>query len=117
VLKVWCKNTIAIWKNNNYGCFSEQKSQTKSLVAQGGGTIQDFDMFALDYDRPTLFLSQYFRDRYDKSLVNYPFIDSRVQITRLEIWVTNKQNRVVATNNNLRNIIALQDLGEAQLVV
>jgi hypothetical protein len=26
--------------------FSEQKSQTKSLVAQGGGTIQDFDMFA-----------------------------------------------------------------------
>jgi hypothetical protein len=34
----------------------------------------------------------------------------------LEIWVTNKQNRVVvATNNNLRNIIALQDLGEAQL--
>jgi cell surface protein SprA len=26
------------------------KSQTKSLVAQGGGTIQDFDMFALDYD-------------------------------------------------------------------
>jgi hypothetical protein len=27
----------------------------------------------------------------------------------------NKQNRVVATNNNLRNIIALQDLGEAQL--
>jgi cell surface protein SprA len=37
------------------GVFSEQKSQTKSLVAQGGGTIQDFDMFALDYDRPTLF--------------------------------------------------------------
>jgi hypothetical protein len=51
VLKVYlCKNTIAIWKNNNYGCFFRAKSQTKSLVAQGGGTIQDFDMFALDYD-------------------------------------------------------------------
>jgi hypothetical protein len=28
-------------KNNNY-VFSEQKSQTKSLVAQGGGTILMF---------------------------------------------------------------------------
>ncbi|MFV8352832.1 cell surface protein SprA [Flavobacterium sp. XS2P14] len=110
------KTQLQFGKTTITGVFSEQKSQTKSLVAQGGGTIQDFDMFALDYDSDRhFFLSQYFRDRYDKSLVNYPFIDSRVQITRLEIWVTNKQNRVVATNNNLRNIIALQDLGEAQL--
>jgi cell surface protein SprA len=44
---------------------------------------------------------------------NYPLIDSRVQITRIEVWVTNKQNRINNTNNNLRNIIALQDLGES----
>jgi hypothetical protein len=25
------------------GVFSEQKSQTKTVTAQGGGTIQDFD--------------------------------------------------------------------------
>jgi cell surface protein SprA len=55
-------------------------------------------------------LSQYFRNKYD-SLKNYPFIDSRVQISRLEIWVTNKQTRVNTTSNNLRNI-ALQDLGK-----
>ena len=36
-------------------------------------------------------------------------------MNRLEVWVTNRQNRVSTTNNNLRNIIALQDLGEAQL--
>ncbi|RDI52174.1 T9SS outer membrane translocon Sov/SprA [Flavobacterium glaciei] len=110
------KTQLQFGKTTVTGVFSEQKSQTKSLIAQGGGTIQDFDMFALDYDNDRhFFLSQYFRNKYDKSLVNYPFIDSRVQITRLEIWVTNKQNRVVATNNNLRNIIALQDLGEGQL--
>jgi len=100
------------------GLFSEQKSQTKSLVSEGGGTIQDFDMYALDYDNDRhFFLSQYFRNRYDAALKNYPFIDSRVQISRLEIWVTNKQNRVNTTTagNNLRNIIALQDLGEGQL--
>lgn len=98
------------------GIFSEQKSQTRSVTAQGGGTIQDFELFGLDYDSDRhFFLSQYFRNKYDQALANYPFIDSRVQITRIEVWVTNRQNRVQQTNNNLRNIIALQDLGEAQL--
>ena len=84
-----------------YSIFPEQKSQTKSIVAEGGGTIQDFDMFALDYDNDRhFFLSQYFRGKYDAALKNYPFIDSRVQISRLEIWVTNRQNRVNTTNNN-----------------
>ena len=110
------KTQLKFGKTTVTGIFSEQKSQTKSIVAQGGGTIQDFDMYALDYDNDRhFFLSQYFRNKYDASLKNYPFIDSRVQISRLEIWVTNKQNRVNATSNNLRNIIALQDLGEGQL--
>ncbi|HEX9150842.1 MAG TPA: cell surface protein SprA, partial [Flavobacterium sp.] len=110
------KTQLQFGKTTVTGIFSEQKSQTKSLIAQGGGTIQDFDLYALDYDNDRhFFLSQYFRNKYDASLKNYPFIDSRVQISRLEIWVTNKQNRVNTTNNNLRNIIALQDLGEGQL--
>ncbi|MFT3793514.1 MAG: cell surface protein SprA [Flavobacterium sp.] len=98
------------------GVFSEQKSQTKTVTAQGGSTVQDFDFFALEYDNDRhFFLSQYFRNKYDQSLKNYPFIDSRVQITRIEVWITNKQNRINTTNNNLRNIIALQDLGESRL--
>ena len=110
------KTKLQFGKTSITGVFSEQKSETKTVVAEGGGTIQDFDMFALDYDSDRhFFLSQYFRNKYDSALKNYPFIDSRVQITRLEIWVTNRQNRVTTTNNNLRNIIALQDLGEAQL--
>ncbi|WP_396175357.1 cell surface protein SprA, partial [Flavobacterium sp.] len=98
--------------------FSEQKSETRSVTAEGGGAIQEFEIFALDYDADRhFFLSQYFRDKYDASLRNYPLIDSRVQITRLEVWVTNRQNRVNVTpeGNNLRNIIAIQDLGEARL--
>ncbi len=110
------KTQLQFGKTMVTGIFSEQKSQTKSIVAEGGGTIQNFDIFALDYDNDRhFFLSQYFRNRYDASLKNYPFIDSRVQISRLEVWVTNKQNRVTTTNNNIRNIIALQDLGEGQL--
>ena len=110
------KTELQFGKTTVTGVFSEQKSQAKSVTAQGGGTIQEFEMYGLDYDNDRhFFLSQYFRDKYDASLKNYPFVDSRVQITRLEIWVTNKQNRVNTTSNNLRNIIALQDLGEAQL--
>ncbi|MGO4820408.1 MULTISPECIES: cell surface protein SprA [unclassified Flavobacterium] len=110
------KAQLQFGKTTVTGVFSEQKSQTKSVVAEGGGTIQDFDMYALDYDNDRhFFLSQYFRNKYDASLKNYPFIDSRVQITRIEVWVTNKQTRVNTNSNNLRNIIALQDLGEGQL--
>ncbi len=110
------KAQLQFGKTTVTGVFSEQKSQTKTVVSQGGGTIQDFDLFALDYDNDRhFFLSQYFRNRYDAALKSYPFIDSRVQITRIEVWVTNKQTRLNTTSNNLRNVIALQDLGESQL--
>jgi cell surface protein SprA len=110
------KAKLQFGKTTVTGIYSEQKSQTKTVTAQGGGTLQDFNLFALEYDTDKhYFLSQYFRNRYDYSLRNYPLIDSRVQITRIEVWVTNRQNRINATENNSRNIIALQDLGESQL--
>jgi cell surface protein SprA len=61
----------------------------------------------------TFFLSQYFRNK-DAALKKLSLVD-RVQITRIEVWVTNKQTRLNTTSNNLRNIIALQDLGEGRL--
>jgi cell surface protein SprA len=107
------KMQLQFGKTTVTGVFSEQKSQTKSVTAQGGGTLQDFELFALDYDSDRhYFLSQYFRNKYDDALKTYPIISSRAQITRIEVWITNKQNRINATDNNLRNILALQDLGE-----
>ncbi len=104
------KAQLQFGKTTVTGVFSEQRSQTKSVTSQGGGTVQEFELFALDYDADRhFFLSQYFRNKYDESLKNYPYINSRVQITRVEAWITNRQNRVTTTNNNLRNIIALQD--------
>ncbi|PZR13822.1 MAG: cell surface protein SprA [Flavobacterium psychrophilum] len=111
------KMALQFGKTTVTGIFSEQKSQTKTVTAQGGGTIQDFQMFALDYDTDKhFFLSQYFRNNYDYALRKYPQIYTRVQITRIEVWVTNRQNRINATENNSRNIIALQDLGESRLL-
>jgi cell surface protein SprA len=111
------KMALQFGKTTVTGIFSEQKSQTKTVTAQGGGTIQEFQMFGLDYDADKhYFLSQYFRNNYDYALRKYPQIYSRVQITRIEVWVTNRQNRINATENNSRNIVALQDLGESRLL-
>ena len=80
------KTQLQFGKTSVTGVFSEQKSQTRTVTAEGGGTIEKFEIFALDYDADRhFFLSHYFRERYDQSLRNYPFIDSRVQITRIEI--------------------------------
>ena len=111
------KAQLQFGKTTLTGIFSEQKSQTKTVTSQGGGTIQDFNLFGLEYDNDRhFFLSQFFRNKYDAALEKYPFINSRVQITRLEVWITNRQNRVNTASNNQRNIIALQDLGEAQIL-
>ncbi|WP_449406417.1 T9SS outer membrane translocon Sov/SprA [Pareuzebyella sediminis] len=89
--------------------FSEQRSQNSTVVAQGGGTLSEFSVTALDYDEDKhFFLAQYFRDNYDQALANYPYIRSQVQITRLEVWVTNRSQQTL----NVRNVVGIQDLGE-----
>ena len=93
--------------------FSEQKSESRSVVSQGGGTIQEFEFRALDYDENRhFFLSHYFKNKYDEALLYYPFINSNIQITRSEVWVTNRNNQI----NDVRNIVAFQDLGESSSV-
>ncbi|MFD2552068.1 cell surface protein SprA [Bizionia sediminis] len=104
------KTQLQFGKTTITGVFSEQKSDRRTVVAQGGGTLEEFDFFARDYDENRhFFLAHYFRDNYDKALANYPFINTNVQITRIEVWVTNRTNRT----ENVRNIVALQDLGES----
>lgn len=104
------KTELQFGRTRVTGVFSEQKSETRSVAAQGGGTVNEFDVFALEYDENRhFFLGHYFRDRYDQALEQYPFINSNVQISRIEIWITNLTN----TTDNVRNIVAIQDIGES----
>ncbi|NJB70951.1 cell surface protein SprA [Saonia flava] len=104
------KTQLQFGKTTVTAVFSEQRSQNNTVVAQGGGTLNDYSLSALDYDEDKhFFLSQYFRDNYDTALENYPYIRSQVQITRLEVWVTNRNQQTL----NVRNVVAIQDLGEA----
>jgi cell surface protein SprA len=103
------KAQLKFGNTNIAAVISEQRSQTQTIQTNGEGTLEEFSLFALDYeDNRHFFLAQYFRDTYDKSVKTYPYINSPIQITRLEVWVTNRSART----SNVRNILALQDLGE-----
>ncbi len=104
------KTELQFGKTKVTAVFSEQKSQTRNVVAQGGGTLEEFDVFSRDYDENRhFFLAHYFRDKYDETLINYPYLQTNVQITRAEVWITNRANRT----ENVRNLVAIQDLGES----
>lgn len=90
---------------------SQQKSRKESFSVKGGAQTQDFEIKADDYDYFRHFLlGQYFRDNFNGALANYPIIQSLNNITRMEVWITNRQG----TTQNVRDIVALQDLGEAK---
>ncbi len=104
------KTQLQFGKTTITGVFSEQKSETRSVTAEGGATITDFEIYASEYDENRhFFLAHYFRDNYNRALTQYPFINSNVQITRAEVWITNRTNRT----ENVRNIVAIQDIGES----
>lgn len=103
------KAQLQFGKTTVTGVFAEQKSQTRTVASQGGGTIEEFELQASDYDENRhFFLAQYFRDNYNKALQNYPLVNSPIKITKVEVWVTNRN----ATTENIRNIVAFSDLGE-----
>lgn len=104
------KTELQFGKTRITGVFSEQRSQSQTVVAAGDGTLEEFSIFALDYEEDKhFFLSQFFRDQYDKALSTYPYLNTQVQVSRVEIWVTNRGSQT----DNVRNIVALQDIGEA----
>ena len=103
------KTQLQFGKTTVTGVFADQRSQTRSVAAEGGATITEFDLRASDYDdNRHFFLSQRFRDEFNNSLNKFPLINSSKHITQIEIWVTNRNN----TTENVRNIVALADLGE-----
>jgi len=105
------KTKLQFGKTTLTTVFSEQKSETSSIEIQGGAQMTEFELSIDDYEENKhFFLAQYFYESYDQSMNPelLPIISSAVNITRIEVYVTNKNSATV----NTRNILALQDLGE-----
>lgn len=89
--------------------FSQQKGKKSEVEVTGGAQLNKFEITGDNYDaNKHYFLSQYFRDNFNTALASLPIVNSPVNITRVEVWVTNR----TATTENTRNIVALSDLGE-----
>ena len=105
------KTQLKFGNTNVTAVFSQQNSESKTIVAEGGASVEPFQLKATDYDNDRhFFLSQYFIDNYANSLKNYPLINSQINITRIEVWVTNRN----ASTDDFRSIVALADIGESK---
>ncbi len=89
---------------------SSVRGSADEVVVQNGAQNKPFELRVDNYDKDRHFyLSQFFRGRYDNALKNLPLVNSGIVIRRLELYVTNS-NRAT---ENLRNMVAYMDLGEA----
>ncbi|MGQ0738581.1 MAG: T9SS outer membrane translocon Sov/SprA [Bacteroidota bacterium] len=88
---------------------ANQQSQRQTQNLQGGTAAQAFTLRSDEYDENRHFLmSQYFRNNYNTAMKQLPVVNSRVQILRVEVWVTNRTGATTDT----RDVVAFMDLGE-----
>ena len=89
---------------------SQKNSTTKSVSSKGGTQMTPFDLNVANYEENRhFFLSRYFRERYDAAMQQLPNLTTGINVTRIEVWVTNK----TGTTANTRNIVAFSELGES----
>jgi len=88
---------------------SQQRSQSKTITITNGAQQGQFSATAADYDaNKHYFLSQYFRNNYNKALANIPIISSNINITKIEVWTTNRTN----STTDSRDVLGFLDLAE-----
>jgi cell surface protein SprA len=88
---------------------SQQRSQSKTITISNQGQQGTFSATAADYEaNKHYFLSQYFRNNYNRALANIPINSSNINITKIEVWTTNRVN----STNDSRDVVGFMDLGE-----
>ena len=103
------KTQLKFGKLNITALLAKQESTSKTVQSKGGVTKRNYDLLATDYDENRhYFLGQFFRDTYDQNMSRLPLIASGIEITKIEVWMTNKRS----SYDNARNVLAFSDLGE-----
>ena len=105
------KTKLQFGKTSVTSVISYQESETQNISVSGGALTNEYEIECIDYEENRhFFLSQYFRDNYEKSLENLPLVTSDININKIEVWVTN----TTSNYENSRNIVAFTDLGEGK---
>lgn len=91
--------------------FSQQRGKKSEIELQGGSNAQTtkFEFSADNYEANRhYFLAQFFREQYDQTLANLPVVATNINITKVEVWVTNLSGAAEG-----RNIVGIADIGES----
>jgi cell surface protein SprA len=105
------KSKLKFGKTTVSSVVSYQESESRNIAVQGGAQTNEFDISCLDYEENRhFFLSQYFREQYEAALSTLPTVTSSINITKIEVWVTNTNS----TTQDTRNILALTDVAEGK---
>ena len=95
---------------------STQRGKSDEILINGGsdgGQGREYEIRASEYEENRhYFLGHFFRRNYENWLRGTPQIISGLNITRVEVYVINRQNNT----ETLRNFLAFMDLGEGQVI-
>ena len=91
---------------------SQQKGKRQEINVAGGAQVQDYEVRVDNYEaNKHYFLNYYHREHYDEAMQTMPIVNSPINVTKIEVWVTNRINR----GEDTRNGIAVTDLGEGNI--
>ena len=91
------------------------KQSTINVAGSTNGAAQGkpFEIVGSNYDENRhFFLGQFFRDHWETWLKTIPQITSGINITRVEVYVLNRQNNTVT----LRDVVGFMDMGETDKI-
>jgi cell surface protein SprA len=91
------------------GLLSQEKGKKSSINVTGGAQITKFEVAGDAYEaNKHYFLAQYFRDHFNSALEGLPFVNSQINIDRIEVWVSNTNT----STTDIRSVVALSELAE-----
>ena len=103
------KAQMQFGKLNVTTIFSQMRGKKTELNVQNGAQTMTYTVQADNYEANRhYFLAQYFRDNYNVWISNPPIVSSPIQITKIEVYVTNRTSQY----DQARNIAGFADLGE-----
>lgn len=99
------------------GIASTKRGTSDVLEIESGSQVREFEIRASEYDENRhFFLGHFFRSNYGigpgQWLNSIPQVTSRMNITRLEVYVINRNN----DTETQRNFVAFMDLGEPEVI-
>lgn len=104
------KMGLQFGKLNVTALIAQQESSSQTVSSKGGAQMRQVEFMADEYDEDRhFFLAHYFRDNYDQFVAKLPYVSSGIEISRIEVWVTNKRGNF----DQARNIVGFMDLAES----